>query len=239
MLIEGAIAIKAAIANKRRDVMTVYLDKNKKSHDFNYIRKQCHQNKITLEECSSAEIMTMASGKSHGGILAEVGFRRYESANHLFLNNDIFYLDGIEDPFNLAYVLRTLCAFGFKAVILPEYDYRKFEGTLLKSSAGAFDILNIALSKDIKLTLEQFKKEAYCLYALYRGPKAKDLFKITLAKKALYLVGGEKRGIKAKVLDEVDELCFIPYGFDFKMALSAASSADVLATLVYEKRNYQ
>ena len=46
MIIEGAISIKSAINNKKRDISVVYINKDKKTKDFNYIRKICKLNNI-------------------------------------------------------------------------------------------------------------------------------------------------------------------------------------------------
>ena len=239
MYIEGAIAVKSAIHNRKRKVSCVYIDKAKKTKDFNYIRQLCKKLNIKVKECERLIIDEIASGKSHGGIVADVEKRQYQKLEVLLKNDNVFYVDGIEDPFNLGYVFRTLYAFGFSSVILRQYDYEKLEGTLLKSSAGAFDCLDIYLCDDINKMLETTKQKGYQSFALYRNEEAKDLFVTKLPKKAVYLLGGEKRGIAASVLEDVDKLLYIPYGNNFKMALSAASAVDVLATVVFQRRSYR
>ncbi|MBR4422435.1 MAG: RNA methyltransferase, partial [Erysipelotrichaceae bacterium] len=132
MIIEGAIAVKAAISNKKRNVSMVYIDKHKKTKDFNYIRKLCRNSEISVKEMETEELRELLKGKTHGGIGAEVSLRKEDG----FSEGDIFYLDGIEDPFNLGYSLRTLYAFGIKNVLLSKRDYSMMEAQLLKSSAG-------------------------------------------------------------------------------------------------------
>ena len=36
MIIEGAIAVKAALQNKKREIFKVYIDKDKKTKDFTF-----------------------------------------------------------------------------------------------------------------------------------------------------------------------------------------------------------
>ena len=112
MLIEGSISVKSAIKNHKRQLICLYIDRNKKTKDFNYIRKLAKENELLIKEEDESTIQSLASGKSHGGVLLECGIRQYDEIK----DGDIFYLDGIEDPFNLGYSLRTIYALGIKNV---------------------------------------------------------------------------------------------------------------------------
>lgn len=232
MLVEGAIAVKACINNHKRDIELVYIDKRKKTKDFNYIRKIIKENNIAFKEIESEEFLNITNGKSHGGIVAEVGKRKYDK----LIDGDIFYLDGIEDPFNLAYIIRTLYAFGIKNVILPLKDYSNMEGQLLKSSAGAYETMNIEIVDDVVSRIKELKEKKYVTYALKRGDDAKDIFEIEFSKKAIFMLGGEKRGISSNLLELCNHYLYIPYGSDFRNSLNAAAAADVVATLLFKQR---
>ena len=232
MLVEGAIAVKACINNHKRDIELVYIDKRKKTKDFNYIRKIIKENNIAYKEIESEAFLNITSGKSHGGIVAEVGNRKYDELS----NGDIFYLDGIEDPFNLAYIIRTLYAFGVKNVILPLKDYHNMEGQLLKSSAGAYEMMNVKVADDVTTIIKELKEKEYVVYALKRGDDASDIFETEFSKKAIFMLGGEKRGISSNLLELCDNYLYIPYGSDFRNSLNAAAAADVFATLLFKQR---
>ena len=232
MMIEGAISVKSAIQNGKREIIKVYIDKDKKTKDFNYIRKLIRSLNIPCLECDREELSSLLTGKSHGGIGAEVGERR----DDCFDDTDIFYLDGIEDPFNLGYAIRTLYALGVKNVLLSRRDYSKMEAQLLKSSAGAYDMINLRISEDPLKEIGGFKKQGYFIYSLYRGEKAKDIFDVTFENKALFMLGGEKRGISSELLELSDEELFISYGSDFRNALNACGALDVVVTLLRKQR---
>ena len=232
MIVEGAIAVKACINNHKRNIELVYIDKRKKTKDFNYIRKIIKENNIAYKEIESEEFLNITNGKSHGGIVAEVGTRKYDQ----LIDGDIFYLDGIEDPFNLAYIIRTLYAFGIKNVILPLKDYSNMEGQLLKSSAGAYEMMNIEVANDVISRIKELKEKEYVAYALKRGDDAKDIFETEFSKKAIFMLGGEKIGISSNLLELCDHYLYIPYGSDFRNSLNAAAAADVVATLLFKQR---
>lgn len=230
--VEGSISVKACILNKKRKVNKVYIDKSKKTKDFNFIRKITKDNNIELIELDRSELDKLAIGKSYGGIIALVESRILDE----FDEGDIFYLDGIEDPFNLGYIIRTLYAFGVKNIILSR-DINQ-EGQIIKSSAGAYEMANIKIINDDLSLIDKYKDNGYTVYSLQRGDDSKDIFNTKFNNKALFIIGGEKRGISAFLEERVDEKLYIPYGNDFRNSLSGASSADVVATLLYRQRNY-
>ena len=234
-MIEGAISVKAVIKAGKRDIEKLYISKNKKTKDFNYIRKLAKQNNIETVEMDSEQISELLSGKSHGGIGLLAGKRN----NDEFENGDIFFLDGIEDPFNLGYCLRTLYAFGIKNVLLSQRDYTDMEMQLLKSSAGAYELLNIKIIEDEIKDISYYKDNGYHIYGLYRSENSKDVFDQTFKDKSLFILGGEKRGISSKLLELCDEHLYISYGSDFRNALNACAALDVVATLLYSQRRKQ
>ena len=231
MIIEGAIAVKAAINNSKRIINKVYIDVNKKTKDFNYIRKISKLHNIEIKECNIDELSLLTTGKTHGGIICDVSQRKYDE----FVDGDIFFLDGIEDPFNLGYAFRTLYAFGFKNILLINRDYSKMEAQLLKSSAGAYDMLNIKIINDEINDIKQYKNSGYFIYGLFRGENSKDIFDVKFNDKSLFILGGEKRGISSDLLKLCDEYLYISYGSDFRNSLNACAALDVVATLVYNQ----
>lgn len=232
MIIEGAISVKASIANHNRKVNKVYIDKNKKTKDFNYIRKITKENNIELVEMPQDYLANIATGKTFGGVIADVEKR----INNNLSDGDIFYLDGIEDPFNLGYIMRNLYAFGIKNIILPNRDYTNMEPQLLKSSAGAYDMLNVCVLDNVQEKIQELKINNYKIYALMRDDIAKDIFDVNFASKAVFMIGGEKRGIASNLLELADEHLFISYGSDFRNALNACNATAVVATLLFKQR---
>ena len=70
-------------------------------------------------------LLAMAQGKTHGGILADAGERTFQELSAC-LENDcpfVVMLEGVEDPFNLGYVIRSLYSAGCTGL------WRKAPGT--------------------------------------------------------------------------------------------------------------
>lgn len=234
MIVEGAISTKAALFSKKRQVNKVYIDKDKVSRDVTYILDYLDKYHLDYELCDREYIDSLASGKTHGGIIADVSNREYQKLSDI-KDRTIFLIDGIEDPFNLGYIFRTLKAFNYNQVIMPYRDLSNMEAAILKSSAGAFDGLDIIMAYDLVNDLEKLKAK-YQLLALSRSDKAYDAMDFTYPKYKIILLGGEKRGIKKEILKLCDKEIFIDYKSDFRNALNASSALSVMVTILEMKR---
>lgn len=78
----------------------------------------------------------------------------------------LFYVEGVEDPYNLGSICRTLYAAGCNLLILPKRDWTNAYSTILKASAGAFERLEIAMAseKEIVAYLQEHQIPLYCAY---------------------------------------------------------------------------
>ena len=97
-------------------------------------------------------------------------------------------------------------------------------------------MINLRICEDPLEEIRGFREKGYFIYGLYRGEKAKDIFDVTFENKALFMLGGEKRGISSELLELCDEELFISYGSDFRNALNACAALDVVVTLLRKQR---
>jgi tRNA G18 (ribose-2'-O)-methylase SpoU len=98
---------------------------------------------------SREEIENMTAGKTHGGIAAEAESRVYQDIGDCFTEDNVFLAltEGIEDPFNFGYILRTLYSGGCSGIITRRRNWENAESTILKSSAGASEYMNIVMTE--------------------------------------------------------------------------------------------
>jgi 23S rRNA (guanosine2251-2'-O)-methyltransferase len=237
MIISGMISVKAAIENQRRDIEKVWLVTGKESRDTNYLKKICRTAGLKLIRIGPEE-MKDQFGSGTGGVAAEVTQRRSDPFEKLLKQEVIFMIDGVEDPYNFGYCLRTLCAFGYKGILTGTRDYRDSEATVLRSSAGAYEKVSLYAGDDLDKKLMLLKEKGYRLYALQRSDSSGDLFKETFTGRICLILGGEKRGIRSDILKLCDKEIFIPYGSDFRNALNLVSAVAVVSGAVYQRRNY-
>lgn len=237
MIIEGSVSLKAAILGNRRKINKIFIDKNKKDHDTNFIIHRANDKNIPIEFLSRDEINNIAKGRTHGGILGDVSPRTYQSIDETICENAfIVVLEGVEDPFNLGYVCRSLYSAGCCGLILRKRDWSEVESIILKSSAGAYEYINIILSENIAKTISKYKELGFNTYAAMRK-NAISYLDADFTNKTLIAIGGEMRGLSSSTLNEIDQNIFIPYANDFKNALNASGAASVLGFEVFRQRN--
>ena len=183
------------------------------------------------------EINAMATGRTHGGLVAQASPRVYQELSECMHGKTPFLvlLEGVEDPFNLGYIIRTLYSAGCDGLILPSHDWASAESTIAKSSAGAFEYLNIVMSDDLPQLVKNIKRRGVMTYAAMRKD-AITYLEADYRKPCLLAIGGEMRGLSSAVRNEIEQNIYIPYANDFRNALNAASAAAVLSFEVYRQR---
>ena len=136
-------------------------------------------------------------------------------------------IQGIEDPYNFGYSLRTLYSTGCSGIILPERNWMSAAGVVSRSSAGASELFPIFTSSALNAA-DIFHKRGYSIVC---ADERTDnvLGKCELTLPILLIVGGEKRGISKELLEVTDKLVKIQYAREFNASLSAASATAIFA----------
>ena len=237
MLLEGNVSVKAAILGNHRKVEKLYYDKHKNDKDLNFILHRAKEKGIPCMPLEREEINAMATGRTHGGLVAQAGPRVYQELSECMHGEAPFLvlLEGVEDPFNLGYIIRTLYSAGCDGLILPKHDWASAESTIAKSSAGAFEYMNIVMSDNLPQLVKDIKKQGVKTYAAMRKD-AITYLEADYQKPSLIAIGGEMRGLSSAVRNEIEQNIYIPYANDFRNALNAASAAAVLSFEVYRQR---
>lgn len=225
-IFEGNISVKAAIESKHRIVYELIVDEKKHDKDTSYIIALAHKNQIPVYKKRREEIDEIACGTTHGGVIAKVGEREYQTLN--FDHHFIALVEGIEDPFNFAHVIRSLYAAGCKTVIMSTRNWNTASDVLAKTSAGASERINMVVSDELEYILNILKKQGYQIVCGNRKD-AISLYEHKFQLKTVICIGGEMRGLSKKVSEYSDVNVFIPYLSDFKNALTSVSATSVMA----------
>jgi len=235
---EGMTSIRAIIAahdagiNSRRINKVLYSRDRimKISKDVGYLRAVSQKYGFELIESSDEELDKLSLGSSHGGIVAEAFERElpYLDASASIIENGFYaMIQGIEDPYNFGYSLRSLYASGCSGIILPERNWMSAAGVVCRSSAGASELFPIFKSEPIN-AVKHFKALGYKVVC---ADERTDnvLGKCDIRLPVLLIVGGERRGISRELLEFCDVRIKIEYAREFKASLSAASATTMFA----------
>lgn len=230
-ILEGNISVKAALLAKQRTVYKLIVDAHKKDKDTSFILRKAKEAGIPIETMDREAIDEIASGKTHGGLLAMCGERTYQHLDELLANGANFFalIEGVEDPFNFGYVIRSLYASGCEGIIIPPRNWTSAAGVVAKSSAGASEYANLIIADDMEAILRQLKEHDIPLVCGLRKEDAINLYDYSFTKRTCIAIGGELRGLSKIVQNASNQNIYIPYANDFRNAMTAASSTSIIA----------
>ena len=166
----------------------------------------------------------MVDGK-HQGIIMDIDDYEYSSVDEMYGDNVVVMLDHLEDPHNFGAIIRTCEAAGIKSIIIPKDRSVSVNGTVMKTSAGALEHVNIAMVNNLVNVIDDFKENGFFVYAAdMDGTNYKN---VSYADKVLLVIGSEGNGVGRLVKKNCDEILAIPQ-FGKVNSLNASVAAAIL-----------
>ena len=237
IIIEGLTSVSALInaiktgTNNRiiKRVLVSETSAAKKRRELSFLKHSADALGFSMEIASNEDVDHIAQGSSHGGIIALCSERMFESVLKYALPQNGIYalLDGIEDPYNYAYTIRSLYAAGFNGIVLSPRNWTSADNIVIKSSAGTSELLDIFVDEPTQ-AVAHFRNSGYTIVSAGIRDSV-SLYDANLNAPLLLIIGGEKRGISRSLLDLSDLTVRIDYGRPFMGSLTTASSAAVIA----------
>ena len=233
---EGMTSIRSILKGSAdnvntRKIETVYFDRERiksKARELSFLKKMAQTHSFDIQFIDSDTLDSMCIGTSHGGIIAKCTDRKFSDTLPSDLSAKKFFvmLDGIEDPFNFGYAIRSLYAFGADGIILPQRNWMSAAPIVCRSSGGASELCEF-YSVDCEDAIDHFKKLGTTIVATAKENSV-PISEIDIKFPLLLIIGGEKRGISKKILSKADIIARIDYANNFNLSLSAASAAAIL-----------
>lgn len=236
-IFEGMTSISAVIKSisqslSDRKIIAVLYDserEDKKSRELSFIKRCSSDMGFDMIPVSRETLSELSSGDTHGGIIAISSKRSFSADFVNKLTNTSFYalIDGIEDPYNFAYSIRSLYAAGVDGIILPPRNWMDYSGTVARSSAGTSELASIYVCDTLD-AVKKFKDAGFKIVCASIRDSV-SIYEYDFTSPTLLIVGGEKRGISRKLLELSDANVRIEYGRDFMGSLPSASAVSVIA----------
>ena len=239
---EGMTSIRAVLSSMEssngRSITAVYFDSAKKAsrkRELSFLSAMSKKYGFDIIETDGEKIEKMTVGTTHGGIIAECTDREFPVLEEKLIEPSGFYvlIDGIEDPYNFGYAVRSIYASGASGLVLPERNWMSAAGVVCRSSAGASERIPI-FSCDPETACDIFKRCGYKVVCSGINDSV-SVYDCEMKKPVLLIVGGEKRGISRSLLAKADLTVRIDYGREFKESLSTASAATILSYEIYRQ----
>lgn len=235
-IFEGMVSVRAVFESidngksDRRIEKILFSEENVKKNGklLGFLKARSYQYGYALETVPSSEIDAISTGNSHGGVIMFTTARTYAELPETPPQKGFYaVLDGIEDPYNFGYAIRSLYAAGVTGILLPKRNWTSAAGVVCRASAGASELID-TFSGELTEMISHLKEHGY-RFAVAEADAEKTVYDADLSYPLILAVGGEKRGFSKNISDMADLTVSLPYGRDFPMALSAASAATVLS----------
>ena len=195
------------LKNDISSIKKVYLAKNFNDKEIiDFIK----DNKISYTTTDNKAMDKMVDGK-HQGIIIITNDYEYCDYKKMYDSKLVVMLDHLEDPHNFGAIIRTCEAAGVYSVIIPKDRGVSVNSTVMKTSVGALEHVNVAMVNNLNKVIEDFKRNGFFVYgADMNGHNYKD---IDFSDKVLLVIGNEGKGMGRLVREACDEIVSIPqYG---------------------------
>ena len=208
MLVYGRNVAKD-ILKKGEKVEKIFLQENFNDKE---IISLIENSKIVVFYKKKREIDNLCSGV-HQGILLFIPDYQYSNINTFLNKNEekVVILDHIEDPHNLGAIIRTCEAAGIKSVIIPKDRQVQVNATVMKTSVGTLDNVNIVQVTNLSNTIDKLKENGYWIVGTALKDSV-DYRDIDYTGKIALIVGNEGTGISNLVMKKCDFIAKIPIG---------------------------
>lgn len=240
-VLEGMIAIQAALEARSRELHTLYIRRDKQDEAVDRLARRARAAGVRVQRVPADVIDRHVTGQTHGGVIAIAGPRRFQALEDLIVGKEspcIVMLDGVEDPFNFGDAVRSLYAAGIDGIVVRPRNWTTAAGVVGRSSAGASERMPMAVAETALDAAAFFHARGLAVACAVKR-NAVSIFEADLARPLFLVIGGEKRGISRALVEQADLLIQIPYGRAFAASLGTASAAAVMGFEVQRQRRYR
>lgn len=226
-----------------RNVAEDLLKKNKKvrkviiqeGFDDKNIISLIEKNNLEVKIVSKREIDHLCPGVNQGIILDIPDYKYMELNDFLNTEDDfVVLLDHLEDPHNLGAIIRTCEAAGVKSIILPRDRQVQVNATVMKTSVGTLDNVNLVSVSNLVNAIERLKDAGYWVVGTSLENSV-DYRTIDYSGKIALVIGNEGKGISDLVAKKCDFLAKIPM-YGETNSLNASVAAGIMIYEVIRNR---
>lgn len=213
MLIYGINPVLEALRTRRVAVVRVSERADGRLADLVAVAERAE---VPIRRVSPADLDRLVGGDARGrhqGVVAEVRETAKADVHDLITGASgaplIVVLDGIEDPYNLGAILRTVDAAGADGVVRQTRRAAALGAAAAKASAGAVSHVRIADVVNIARALEELKAAGVWTVGLAADVETRyDEIDLTLP--TALVVGAEGTGLRRLVRERCDWVASIP-----------------------------
>ena len=240
-ILYGRHAVEETLLAERRRVYRILVAESSRLSPQSALGQAARQKGIALESVPGHRLDQIGP-VNHQGIAAEVSPYPYAELAEILQSTQgvnppiILLLDCLQDPQNLAVLMRTAEAVGVRGVVLPRHRSVSVTPAVVNASAGAIEHLRVALVANLVRTMEILKKEGFWLAGLGDLPGAQRYDQANLNVPLGLVVGSEGEGLGRLVKDTCDYMVRLPMTGHIS-SLNASTAGSIVLYEAWRQRN--
>jgi 23S rRNA (guanosine2251-2'-O)-methyltransferase len=232
-VVYGLSPVLLSIQAERRSLERLYIRSGKHSPALRRVAHEARQREIPIEEVSPQRLGNLAQDRHHQGVVLRCGPLPHPAIETLAdqlvkgPRSLLVALDQIQDPQNTGAIIRTAAFLGADAIITLRHHSAPLNSTVCKASAGAMEIMPIAIASNLAEALLSLRGKGYTIVGSTLTPESRDLCSVTPDPHTVLVMGNEAEGIRGLTQKRCDVLVKIP-GSDRLDSLNVNAAAAIL-----------
>lgn len=227
--------------NSDEEITQVYILYGQEGGIINAIRIAAKKRGIKVNQVPSDKFRQIVKDKNAQGVVAIKSSQKFYDLSEIISVARshtyplILILDSIQDTHNVGAILRTAECSGVDGVIITKHNSAPINETVVKTSAGASELVKICQVNNLANAIDELKKEGFWIVGSYLGnskPYTEIDYKIPIA----LIVGNEEKGIRKLTADKCDFLVHIPMKGKIQ-SLNVSVAAGILLFEILRQRN--
>lgn len=213
-LIFGFHAVFARVRHGPKSVSEVFLDKKRRDARIRKLEERLNESNIKVSRCDTERLNTMVPGVSHQGVVASIKLDDNVSKIEDIIvpapeSQLLVVLDGVTDPRNLGATMRSACAFGASAVIVPKDRSVGITDVVEKVASGAAGIIPLITVTNLARSLRLLKDADFWVVGT-DGESNQSIREFDFPSRTVLVFGAEGDGARRLTKETCDHLVSIP-----------------------------
>lgn len=216
MYLYGYHPVREALRHRPHEVARVLVSASRTGRRREEIEELCRRHRVPFEVVPE-RVLSERAGPAHNGMAAEVRAAATTAASaaaaspalRQTADSDlIVLLEDVQDPRNLGAVLRVCEGAGIGRVLIRDRGAAPVSPTVVKTSAGAAEWLDIERIPNTAQSLQKLKDEGFWVY----GTDADGVppWEVDLTGKVVLCFGGEEKGLRSRTRQICDRMIGLP-----------------------------
>ncbi len=240
-LIIGRKPVLEAI-NSGEEIEQVYILFGQQGGILEAIRIAAKKKGIKCNQVPLEKFRSITNNKNAQGVAAKKSDQKFYSFDELISSSKknqyplLLILDSIQDTHNVGAILRTAECSGVDAIILTKHNSAPINETVVKTSAGASELVKLCQVTNLAQTIKRLKEEGYWIAGSSLTENSKAYTEVDYKIPLALILGNEEKGIRKLTADSCDMLIKIPMPGKIQ-SLNVSVSAGILLFEILRQRS--